>query len=53
MCRPDPHSAVQAVGLAVLVRGSGPITQDVGAEEVKVHFLLRGRFGGSRPMRLV
>ena len=37
-CRRDPHSAVQAVGLAVLVRGSGPTTQDVGAGGVEVHF---------------
>ena len=49
--RPDPHSAV--VGLAVLVRGSGQITQDVGAGEVKIHFLLPGRLERSHPMRLV
>ena len=50
---PDPHSAVEAVGLAVLVRGAGPITQYVGAREVKVHFPLPGGFGESHPMRLV
>ena len=33
--------------------GSGPITQDVGAGEVEVHFPPPGRFGASRPMRLV
>ena len=33
--------------------GSGPITQDVGAGELEVHFPLPGRFGESRPMRLV
>ena len=53
LCRSDPHSAVEAVGSAVLVRGSGPITQDVGAGEVEVHFSLPGRFGKSRSMRLV
>ena len=53
LCRLDPHSAVKAVGLAVLVWGSGPITQDVGAGEVEVHSQLSGRFGESRPMRLV
>ena len=25
LCRADPHSAVQAVGLPVLVRGAGPV----------------------------
>ena len=50
---PDLHSAVEAVGLAVLVRGAGPITQGVGAGEVEVHFPLPGMFGESRPMRLV
>ena len=53
LCRPDPHSAVEAVGLAVLVRGAGPITQGVGAGEVEVHFPLSGRFRESRSMRLV
>ena len=53
VCRSDPHSAVQAVGLAVLVRGSGPRTQDVGAGEVKVHLPLPERLRESCPMRLV
>ena len=53
LCRPDPYSGVEAVGLAVLVRGSGSITQDVGAGEVEVYFPLPGRFGESRPMRFV
>ena len=53
MCRPDPHSAVEAVGLAVLVRSAGPITQDVGAGEVEVHFPLPGRFKEVRLLRLV
>ena len=50
---PDPHTAVEEIGLAVLVRGASSITQDVGAGEVEVHFPLPGRFGYSRPMRLV
>ena len=53
LCRPDPYSVVEAVGLVVLVKGSGQITQDVGAGEVKLHFPLPGGFGESRPMRLV
>ena len=53
LCRPDPHSAVQTVGLALLVRDCGPIMQDVGAGEVEIHFPPPGRFGESRPMRLV
>ena len=53
LCRPDPHSAVEAVVLAVLVGSTGPITQDVGAGEVDVHFLLPGWFRDSYPMRLV
>ena len=53
LCRPDPHLAVEAVVLAVLVRGSGPITQDVAVGEVEVHFPLPGRFGESRPVRLL
>ena len=48
LCHPNPHSAVEAVGLAVLVRCSGPITQDVGAGEVEVYFPLPGMFGESR-----
>ena len=53
LCLSDPHSAVEAAGSAVLVRCSGPITQDVGAGEVKVHFPLLERIGESRPMLLV
>ena len=52
LCRPDPHSAVEAVGLAVLVRGSGSLSQEVGVEEVEVYFPLPGRCGGSRTVRL-
>ena len=40
--RTNPHPAVKAAGLAVLVRRAGPITQNVGAEEVEVHFPLPG-----------
>ena len=36
LCRTNPHPAVKAVGLAVLVRSTGPITQNVGAGEVEV-----------------
>ena len=53
MCRTNPHPAVKAVGLAMLVRSAGPITQNVGAGEVEVHFPLPGWFGESHPMRLV
>ena len=53
LCRTNPHPAVKAVGLAVLVRSAGPITQNVGARELEVHFPLPGRFGESHPMRLV
>ena len=49
----NAHPAVKAVGLAVLVRIAGPITQNVGARELEVHFLLPGRFGESHPIRLV
>ena len=41
---PDPHSAIEAVDSAVLVRGPGPMTQDVGAGKEEVHFPLPGRF---------
>ena len=53
LCRPDPHSSVEAVFVAVLVLGSGPIPQDVEPGEMEVHFPLSGRFGESRPMRRV
>ena len=53
LCFLDPHSAVEAVGLAVMVRGSGPITKNVGEGEVEVRFPLPRRFGESGPMRLV
>ena len=53
LCHPDSHSAVEAVGLAVLVRVSGPITQYVGAGEVEVPFPLPGKFGEPSQMRLV
>ena len=53
LCRNHPRPAVKAVGFAVLVRGAGPMTQNVGAGEVKVHFPLPGRFGESHPVRLV
>ena len=39
--------------MAVLVRSAGPITRNVGARELEVHFPLPGRFGEPRPMRLV
>ena len=51
LCRTNAHPAVKAVGLAVLVRSAGPITQNVGAREV--HFPLPGWFGESHPIRLV
>ena len=51
--RANRRPAVKMVGLAVLVRSAGPITQNVGAGGVKVHFPLPGRFGESHPMRLV
>ena len=53
LCGTNPHPAVKAVGFAVLVRSTGPITQNVGAGEVEVHFPILGWFGGSQPMRLV
>ena len=37
----------------VLVRSAGPITQNVGARELEVHFPLPRWFEESRPMRLV
>ena len=53
LCRPDPHSAVKGGGLAVLVQGSDPMTQNVAAGELEVHFQFPGRFGEFYPMRLV
>ena len=53
LCRANPHPAVKAVGSAVLVQSTDPITQNVGAGEVEVHFPLPGWFGESHPMRLV
>ena len=53
LCRPDPHSALEAVALAVLIRGSGPRRQEVGAGEAEVNFPLPGRFGDFYPIRLV
>ena len=52
LCRSNAHPAVKAVGPAVLVRSAGPITQNVGARELEVHFPLPGWFGESHPMRL-
>ena len=53
LCRPNPHPALEAVGLAVLVRSASPLTQNVGAGEGEVHFSLSGWFGESHLMRLV
>ena len=53
LCRTNPHPAVKVVGLAVLVRSAGPITQTEGAGEVEVHFPLPGWFGESHLMRPV
>ena len=39
LCRPDPHSAVEAVGLVMVVRRAVPITQNV----------CGGRVGGPFP----
>ena len=39
--------------MAVLVRSAGPITQNVSARELEVHFPFPGWFGESRPMCLV
>ena len=42
LCRTNPHPAVKAVGLAVLVWSAGPIPQNVEAGEVEVRFPLPG-----------
>ena len=44
---PSPHPVVKPVGLAVLLRSAGRITQTVGAGEVEVHFPPQGWFGES------
>ena len=49
----NAHPAVKAVGSAVLVRSASPITQNMGARELEVHFPLPGRFGESHSLRLV
>ena len=53
LCRAHSHPAVQAVGLAVLVRGAGPVAQNFVARKLKVHFPFPGWTGWSCLVRLV
>ena len=45
LCRANRHPAVQAVGLAVLVRSAGPVAQTFVARKLKVHFPFPGWSG--------
>ena len=54
LCRTNSYPTVQqAVSLAVLVRGAGPVAQDTVARELMVHFPYPGRARESRSVRLV
>ena len=43
LCLANSHLAVQAVGLAVLVRVAGPVARDFVARELKIHFPFQGQ----------
>ena len=53
LCSTNSHPAVQAVGLAVLVRSARPVAQYLVAKKLEVHFPLPGRSRETRPVRLV
>ena len=49
----NSHPAAHAVGLAVVVRGAGPVAQTFVARELKAHFSFPGHLGESCSVRLV
>ena len=53
LCSTNSHPAVQAVGLAVLVRSARPVAQYLVAKNLEIHFPLPGRSRETRPVRLV
>ena len=53
LCSTNSHSAVQAVGLAVLVRSAHPVAQYLVPKKLEVHFPLPGRSRETRPVRFV
>ena len=53
LCSTNSDPAVQAVGLAVLIRNVGPVAQHIVEEKLEVLFPLPGRPRETRPVRLV
>ena len=53
LCSTNSHPAVQAVGLAVWVRGASPVAQYVVAKKLEAHFPLPGQSREIRQVRLV
>ena len=49
----DPHVAVEAIGLAVLVRGASPVLQDVVLRVLKIRFPFPGGTSKTFPVGLV
>ena len=52
-CSKNSHPAVQAVGVAVLVRSAHPVARYLVAKTLEVHFPLPGRSRETRPVSLV
>ena len=53
LCTTNSHLALQTVGLAVLIRSTGPVSQNLVERELGVHFPLPGRSRESRRVRRV
>ena len=53
LCSANSHPAMQAVGLAVLIRSADPVAQYLVAKMLEVHFPLPGRSRETRPVHLV
>ena len=53
LCSINSQPAVQAVGLAVLIRSARPVAQYLVTKMLEVHFSLPGRSRKTRPVRLV
>ena len=53
LCSTNSHPAVQAVGLAVLIRSAWPVAPHLLAKKLDVHFPFPERSREARPVRIV
>ena len=49
----DAHVAIEAIGLAVLIRGASPVLQDVVLRMLEIHFPFPGGMRETLPVGLV